>query len=233
MVPHRRAHRSVEPISSRLGQASRGAARALRAVEHQTTDARGRKTVPPIFIEWTRTRAAPRRVLCIAVDSAPRRPTGTDFASTASWAMKAASFAQVNHQGDPGNDYGNRIRAAHRHRFARGESEGDVPQRRRGPAWRISLEMGRAMAERLGYAPADLDRIRRGDEYDASVGYYFHLAAIPGREKSSSTSAAAGGWTRSLPALKVGFARKSRRRRHDQHAAGEGGAAGRDLRRFS
>jgi hypothetical protein len=37
--------------------------------------------------------------------------------------------------------------------------------------------MGRAMAERLGYAPADLDRIpAESIESFAGVGYYFHLA---------------------------------------------------------
>ena len=39
------------------------------------------------------------------------------------------------------------------------------------------FEMGRAMAERLGYAPADLDRIPADSiESFAGVGHYFHLA---------------------------------------------------------
>ena len=39
------------------------------------------------------------------------------------------------------------------------------------------FEMGRAMAERLGYAPADLDRIpAEAIESFAGVGHYFHLA---------------------------------------------------------
>ena len=39
--------------------------------------------------------------------------------------------------------------------------------------------MGRALAERLGYAPADLDRIpREAMDSFAGVGYYFDLAAI-------------------------------------------------------
>ena len=44
------------------------------------------------------------------------------------------------------------------------------------------FEMGRAMAERLGYAPADLNRIpAESIESFAGVGYYFHLAdAKPG-----------------------------------------------------
>src|ERR671918_1746750 len=41
------------------------------------------------------------------------------------------------------------------------------------------FEMGRAMAERLGYAPADLDRIpAEAIESFAGVGYYFHLADL-------------------------------------------------------
>jgi arsenite methyltransferase len=41
------------------------------------------------------------------------------------------------------------------------------------------FEMGRAMAERLGYPSADLDRIpQEAIESFAGVGYYFHLANI-------------------------------------------------------
>jgi ubiquinone/menaquinone biosynthesis C-methylase UbiE len=41
------------------------------------------------------------------------------------------------------------------------------------------FEMGRAMAERLGYPPADLDRIPdQAIESFAGVGYYFHLARL-------------------------------------------------------
>lgn len=41
------------------------------------------------------------------------------------------------------------------------------------------FEMGRALAERLGYAPADLDRIpAEAIESFAGVGYYFHLANL-------------------------------------------------------
>ena len=50
------------------------------------------------------------------------------------------------------------------------------------PHGEFHFEMGRAMAERLGYAPADLDRIpAEAIESFAGVGYYFHLAdAKPG-----------------------------------------------------
>lgn len=47
------------------------------------------------------------------------------------------------------------------------------------PHGEFHFEMGRAMAERLGYLPADLDRIPpESIESFAGVGYYFHLAAI-------------------------------------------------------
>jgi arsenite methyltransferase len=45
------------------------------------------------------------------------------------------------------------------------------------PDGEFHFEMGRAMAERLGYAPAELDRIpAEAIESFAGVGYYFHLA---------------------------------------------------------
>ena len=47
------------------------------------------------------------------------------------------------------------------------------------PRGEFHFEMGRAMAERLGYAPADLDRIPAAAiESFAGVGYYFDLAAL-------------------------------------------------------
>ena len=47
------------------------------------------------------------------------------------------------------------------------------------PHGEFHFEMGRAMAERLGYAPADLDRIpAEAIESFAGVGYYFDLAAL-------------------------------------------------------
>lgn len=52
------------------------------------------------------------------------------------------------------------------------------------PSGAFHFEMGRAMAERLGYAPRDLDRVPQ-DAIDsfAGVGYFFHLADLkPGEQ---------------------------------------------------
>ena len=47
------------------------------------------------------------------------------------------------------------------------------------PAGEFHFEMGRALAERLGYAPCDLDRIpAEAIESFAGVGFYFHLAEL-------------------------------------------------------
>jgi len=47
------------------------------------------------------------------------------------------------------------------------------------PLGEFHFEMGRAMAERLGYAAADLDRIpAEAIESFAGVGHFFHLAAL-------------------------------------------------------
>ena len=47
------------------------------------------------------------------------------------------------------------------------------------PRGEFHFEMGRAMAERLGYAPADLDRIPQDAiESFAGVGHFFHLAGL-------------------------------------------------------
>ena len=51
------------------------------------------------------------------------------------------------------------------------------------PKGDFHFEMGRAMAERLGYSPADLDRIpAESIESFAGVGYYFHLADVKAGE---------------------------------------------------
>ena len=52
------------------------------------------------------------------------------------------------------------------------------------PHGEFHFEMGRAMAERLGYAPADLDRVPQ-DAIDsfAGVGYFFHLADLTPGER--------------------------------------------------
>lgn len=47
------------------------------------------------------------------------------------------------------------------------------------PKGDFHFEMGRAMAERLGYARVDLDRIpAESIESFAGVGYYFYLADV-------------------------------------------------------
>jgi arsenite methyltransferase len=47
------------------------------------------------------------------------------------------------------------------------------------PHGEFHFEMGRAMAERLGYLPADLNRIpSEAIDSFAGVGHFFHLAAL-------------------------------------------------------
>jgi hypothetical protein len=63
------------------------------------------------------------------------------------------------------------------------------------PHGEFHFEMGRAMAERLGYNAADLDHIpQEAIESFAGVGYYFHLPKSK-RARPSSTSVAAPAWT--------------------------------------
>jgi arsenite methyltransferase len=72
------------------------------------------------------------------------------------------------------------------------------------PHGEFHFEMGRAMAERLGYAAADLDRIPR-DAIDsfAGVGYFFHLAALQPGERVVDFGSGSGMDT-FVAALKVG-----------------------------
>lgn len=52
------------------------------------------------------------------------------------------------------------------------------------PHGEFHFEMGRAMAERLGYAAADLDRVpREAIDSFAGVGCFFHLAALQAGER--------------------------------------------------
>ena len=52
------------------------------------------------------------------------------------------------------------------------------------PHGEFHFEMGRAMAERLGYPAADLDRVPpEAIDSFAGVGYYFHLAALEPGER--------------------------------------------------
>jgi len=72
------------------------------------------------------------------------------------------------------------------------------------PHGEFHFEMGRAMAERLGYAPADLDRIpAEAIESFAGVGHYFHLAAAKPGETAVDLGSGSGMDT-FIAALKVG-----------------------------
>jgi SAM-dependent methyltransferase len=72
------------------------------------------------------------------------------------------------------------------------------------PHGEFHFEMGRAMAERLGYAPADLDRIpREAIESFAGVGYNFHLANLKEGETVLDLGSGSGMDT-FIAALKVG-----------------------------
>lgn len=66
------------------------------------------------------------------------------------------------------------------------------------------FEMGRAMAERLGYAPADLDRVPKGaiDSF-AGVGHFFHLADLKPGERVVDLGSGSGMDT-FVASLKVG-----------------------------
>ena len=70
------------------------------------------------------------------------------------------------------------------------------------------FEMGRALAERLGYPPSDLDRIpAESIESFAGVGYYFHLARLKEGETVLDLGSGSGMDT-FFAALKVGPAGK-------------------------
>jgi arsenite methyltransferase len=72
------------------------------------------------------------------------------------------------------------------------------------PHGEFHFEMGRAMAERLGYPPSDLDRIpAESIESFAGVGYYFHLARLKNGETVLDLGSGSGMDT-FVAALKVG-----------------------------
>jgi len=72
------------------------------------------------------------------------------------------------------------------------------------PHGEFHFEMGRALAERLGYPPADLDRIpAEAIESFAGVGYYFHLADLKKGETALDLGSGSGMDT-FIAALKVG-----------------------------
>jgi ubiquinone/menaquinone biosynthesis C-methylase UbiE len=74
----------------------------------------------------------------------------------------------------------------------------------RDPHGEFHFEMGRALAERLGYSPADLDRIPpEAIESFAGVGYYFHFAELKAGETVVDFGSGSG-MDSFLAALKVG-----------------------------
>jgi arsenite methyltransferase len=76
------------------------------------------------------------------------------------------------------------------------------------PHGEFHFEMGRALAERLGYPPTDLDRIpAESIESFAGVGYYFHLAQLKQGETVLDLGSGSGMDT-FFAALKVGPAGK-------------------------
>ena len=76
------------------------------------------------------------------------------------------------------------------------------------PHGEFHFEMGRAMAERLGYATADLDRIpAEAIESFAGVGHYFHLADLKADETVLDLGSGSGMDT-FIAALKVGASGK-------------------------
>jgi arsenite methyltransferase len=76
------------------------------------------------------------------------------------------------------------------------------------PKGEFHFEMGRALAERLGYPPADLDRIpAESIESFAGVGYFFHLADVKPGEAVVDLGSGSGMDT-FIAALKVGSAGK-------------------------
>jgi arsenite methyltransferase len=72
------------------------------------------------------------------------------------------------------------------------------------PHGSFHFEMGRAMAERLGYAPADLDRVPQ-DAIDsfAGVGHFFHLADLKSGEQVADLGSGSGMDT-FVASLKIG-----------------------------
>jgi arsenite methyltransferase len=72
------------------------------------------------------------------------------------------------------------------------------------PDGEFHFEMGRAMAERLGYATGDLDRVpQEAIDSFAGVGYFFHLAALEPGEHVADLGSGSGMDT-FVAALKVG-----------------------------
>ena len=72
------------------------------------------------------------------------------------------------------------------------------------PHGKFHFEMGRVMAERLGYAPADLDRVpSQAVDSFAGVGHFFHLASLTPGESVVDLGSGSGMDT-FVAAVKVG-----------------------------
>jgi ubiquinone/menaquinone biosynthesis C-methylase UbiE len=72
------------------------------------------------------------------------------------------------------------------------------------PHGEFHFEMGRAMAERLGYSPTDLDRVpEEAIESFAGVGHFFHLASLQPDEQVVDLGSGSG-MDSFIAALKVG-----------------------------
>ena len=81
------------------------------------------------------------------------------------------------------------------------------------------FEMGRAMAERLGYSPYDLDRVPAPSiDSFAGVGHHFGLAALQSGERVLDLGSGSG-LDSFVASLKVGSHRPGGRHRHDQSAS--------------
>jgi arsenite methyltransferase len=93
-------------------------------------------------------------------------------------------------------------------RFNAGELESKVKAMYRDvaerPHGKYHFEMGRGLAERLGYPAADLDRIpSESIDSFAGVGHYFHLAHI-GKGEVVVDFGSGSGMDTFMAALKVG-----------------------------
>jgi ubiquinone/menaquinone biosynthesis C-methylase UbiE len=76
------------------------------------------------------------------------------------------------------------------------------------PEGKYHFEMGRALAERLGYSPADLDRVpAEAIQSFAGVGHYFHLADLHAGETVVDLGSGSG-MDSFVAALKVGASGK-------------------------
>ena len=104
--------------------------------------------------------------------------------------------------------------------------QGHVPGGRPAPGARFPLRDRPALAERLGYAAADLDRIPAAaiDSF-AGVGYFLDLAAIEPSDVVLDLGSGSG--MDSFLAALAASGRAGHRHRHDRRAAGEGNAPGR------